>query len=65
MSLLPSIAVLKEESGVSLRVVNQKSRSYFQGISPKARQLIDLPKSWKRWATVDEEIRLDNGVLVA
>ena len=29
--------------------------SYFQGISPKARQLIDLPKSWKRWATADRE----------
>ena len=29
--------------------------SYFQGISPKARQLIDLPKSWKRWATVDRD----------
>ncbi len=29
--------------------------SYFQGISPKARQLIDLPKIWKRWATVDRE----------
>ncbi len=29
--------------------------SYFQGISHKARQLIDLPKSWKRWATADRE----------
>lgn len=29
--------------------------SYFQGICPKARQLIDLPKSWKRWATADRE----------
>ncbi|MGE4337259.1 MAG: 3-hydroxybenzoate 6-monooxygenase [Pigmentiphaga sp.] len=29
--------------------------SYFQGISPKARQLIELPKSWKRWATADKE----------
>ncbi len=28
-------------------------RSYFDGISEKARQLIDLPKSWKRWATAD------------
>ena len=24
--------------------------SYFQGICPKARKLIELPKSWKRWA---------------
>ncbi len=29
--------------------------SYFQGICPKARQLIELPKSWKRWATADRE----------
>ena len=29
--------------------------SYFQGIVPRARQLIDLPKSWKRWATADRE----------
>ncbi|MFN9449191.1 MAG: 3-hydroxybenzoate 6-monooxygenase [Rubrivivax sp.] len=29
--------------------------SYFQGICPKARQLIDLPKQWKRWATADRE----------
>ncbi len=30
-------------------------QSYFQGLCPKARQLIDLPKSWKRWATADRE----------
>ena len=30
-------------------------QSYFAGICPKARQLIDLPKSWKRWATADRE----------
>ena len=29
--------------------------SYFQSICPKARQLIELPKSWKRWATADRE----------
>lgn len=29
--------------------------SYFQGICPKARQLIELPKSWKRWATADKD----------
>jgi 3-hydroxybenzoate 6-monooxygenase len=29
--------------------------SYFQGIHPRARQLIELPKSWKRWATVDRD----------
>jgi salicylate hydroxylase len=30
-------------------------RSYFQGICPRARQLIELPRSWKRWATADRE----------
>ena len=30
-------------------------QSYFQGIVPMARQLIDLPRSWKRWATADRE----------
>ena len=30
-------------------------QSYFDGVCPRARQLIDLPKSWKRWATADRE----------
>ena len=30
-------------------------QSYFDGICPKVRQLIDLPKDWKRWATADRE----------
>jgi salicylate hydroxylase len=30
-------------------------RSYFQGVCPRARQLIELPRSWKRWATADRE----------
>ena len=30
-------------------------QSYFEGICPRARQLIDLPKDWKRWATADRE----------
>lgn len=29
--------------------------SYFQEICQKARQLIELPKSWRRWATADRE----------
>jgi 3-hydroxybenzoate 6-monooxygenase len=29
--------------------------SYFHGIADKPRQLLDLPKSWKRWATADRE----------
>ncbi len=28
---------------------------YFDGICPRARQLIDLPKDWKRWATADRD----------
>jgi salicylate hydroxylase len=30
-------------------------QSYFQGICPRARQLIELPKDWKRWATADRD----------
>lgn len=30
-------------------------QSYFEGICPRARQLIDLPKDWKRWATADRD----------
>lgn len=33
----------------------EEVQSYFQDICPKARQLIDLPKQWKRWATADRE----------
>jgi salicylate hydroxylase len=33
----------------------EEVQSYFQGICPEARQLIDLPKTWKRWATADRE----------
>ena len=33
----------------------EEVESYFQGIAPKARQLIELPKTWKRWATADRE----------
>lgn len=33
----------------------EEVESYFQGICPKARQLIELPRSWKRWATADRE----------
>ncbi len=33
----------------------EEVESYFQGICPKARQLIELPKSWRRWATADKE----------
>jgi salicylate hydroxylase len=33
----------------------EEVRSYFGGILPQPRQLIDLPKSWRRWATADRE----------
>ena len=29
--------------------------SYFDGIAAKSRQLLSLPKSWRRWATADRE----------
>jgi len=29
--------------------------SYFEGIADKPRQLLSLPKSWRRWATADRE----------
>lgn len=29
--------------------------SYFQGIDESPRRLLELPKSWKRWATADRE----------
>ena len=39
--------------------VRQGSRdevlSYFQDVCPRARQLIELPKDWTRWATADRE----------
>ena len=33
----------------------EEVQSYFDGICPQARQLIDLPKTWRRWATADRE----------
>jgi len=33
----------------------EEVQSYFEGICAKARQLIDLPRDWKRWATADRE----------
>jgi salicylate hydroxylase len=33
----------------------EEVESYFTGICDRARQLIHLPKSWKRWATADRE----------
>jgi 2-polyprenyl-6-methoxyphenol hydroxylase-like FAD-dependent oxidoreductase len=44
----------KEEWGVT-DGSKQEVQSYFQDVCPKARQLIDLPKAWRRWATADRE----------
>jgi salicylate hydroxylase len=33
----------------------EEVQSYFEDICPRARQLIDLPKEWRRWATADRE----------
>jgi 2-polyprenyl-6-methoxyphenol hydroxylase-like FAD-dependent oxidoreductase len=44
----------QEEWGVT-EGSKEEVQSYFEGILPKARQLINLPKSWKRWATADRE----------
>jgi 3-hydroxybenzoate 6-monooxygenase len=44
----------KEEWGIT-EGSKEEVQSYFQGIVPRARQLIDLPKSWKRWATADRD----------
>ena len=44
----------KEEWGVT-DGSKEEVLSYFQGICPKARQLIELPKTWRRWATADRE----------
>jgi 2-polyprenyl-6-methoxyphenol hydroxylase-like FAD-dependent oxidoreductase len=33
----------------------EEVRSYFTGILAQPRQLIDLPRSWRRWSTADRE----------
>ena len=44
----------QEQWGVSTGNPNEV-QSYFQGVCPRARQLIDLPTDWTRWATADRE----------
>ena len=44
----------QEECGVTEGSA-EEVQSYFQGICPQARQLIELPKNWKRWATADRD----------
>ncbi len=46
----------REEEEWSVREGSRDEvQSYFEGICPRARQLIELPKIWKRWATADRE----------
>jgi 2-polyprenyl-6-methoxyphenol hydroxylase-like FAD-dependent oxidoreductase len=44
----------KEEWGVT-DGSKEEVQSYFQDICPRARRLIELPRSWRRWATADRE----------
>jgi 3-hydroxybenzoate 6-monooxygenase len=46
----------REEEEWSVRQGSREEvQSYFEGICPRARQLIDLPKDWTRWATADRD----------
>jgi len=44
----------QEEWGVT-EGSREEVMSYFGGIGQRPRRLLDLPKSWKRWATADRE----------
>ena len=44
----------REEWGVT-EGSRDEVTSYFEGIAPRPRQLLGLPRSWKRWATADRE----------
>ena len=44
----------KEEWGVS-EGSQEEVLSYFEGIHAKPRQLLSLPKSWRRWSTADRD----------
>jgi 3-hydroxybenzoate 6-monooxygenase len=46
----------REKEAWGVREGNREEvQSYFEGVCQRARQLIDLPKNWKRWATADRE----------
>src|SRR5262249_6085602 len=46
----------REKEAWGVREGNREEvQSYFEGVCPRAHQLIDLPKDWKRWATGDRE----------
>ncbi|MGE3247275.1 MAG: 3-hydroxybenzoate 6-monooxygenase [Beijerinckiaceae bacterium] len=44
----------EEEWGVK-EGTREEITSYFQGISPKPRQLIELANTWQRWSTADRD----------
>ncbi len=44
-----------EESWTVMEGSAEEVQSYFTGILERPRQLLSLPKSWKRWATADRE----------
>jgi 2-polyprenyl-6-methoxyphenol hydroxylase-like FAD-dependent oxidoreductase len=44
----------REEWGVT-EGSREEVLSYFDGIGPRPRRLLELPKSWRRWATADRE----------
>ena len=43
-----------EEWGVT-EGSREEVMSYFTGVGPRARRLLDLPQQWRRWATADRE----------
>jgi salicylate hydroxylase len=45
----------KQETWSVTEGSHEEVLSYFDGISARPRQLLHLPKSWKRWATADRE----------
>ena len=46
----------RENEAWGVREGNREEvQSYFEGVCPRARQLIELPKNWKRWATADRD----------
>ena len=44
-----------EESWTVMEGSAEEVQAYFTGILERPRQLLSLPKSWKRWATADRE----------
>ena len=51
---LPNYAAFLEEWGVK-DGSKEEVLSYFEGIHPRPRQMLDKPTSWRRWSTADRE----------